>query len=112
MNWWLRKLLADFREGYGCPPPAEPDWEPPCRLCRLADAVLAEKWQTVSWDADTALVGTVGDVTLVVEQTAVGWAWRAEKPGPGFTNAVVGEGVEKGLMDALYAAERCTKETA
>ncbi len=115
MNWWLRRLLADYRAEYGCPPAdrqkSDEDFEEPCRLCRLVDAVLSDKFQRVEWASDNPLVGELDDATLMVEQTTAGWSWRVEKPGPKFTTAVAGEGVEKGLMDALYAAERCLKDS-
>ena len=106
MHLFLRKLLRDYRDDAGCPPPAEPDWEPPCRTCRATDAVLAEVWQPLAWGTDGPIVAELEDGRFVtIESAGSGWRWRLESQ-DGWTPVVLGEGTDESLADAIYAAER------
>jgi hypothetical protein len=109
MNSGLRKLVKAYREETGCPPPSEPDWEPPCPTCRVADAVLAETWRPLDWAADGPIVAEVaGGKYATVEQAEGKWAWRLEVE-DGWEMKVTHSGTDASLMDALYAAERAAR---
>jgi hypothetical protein len=117
VSLWLRHLLRQYRDGYGCLP-AENDFcvEPssedgvgpnqPCMLCRLTDAVIKAKPDEVVWCGEepgtlTAPVGRDAVATLTDEGSGR-WAWRIEDD----SGAVIGEGSEPTLASALYRCER------
>lgn len=110
MNWGLRKLVKAYREETGCPPPAEPDWEPPCQTCRVADAVLAETWKPLEWGVmEGSIVAEVqSGMYATVEASGTNWAWKIDVE-EGWTTKVTASGVSDSLMDALYAAERAAR---
>lgn len=109
MNWFLRKLLRSYRDDTGCPPPAEPDWEPPCRTCRATDAVLAETWRPLDWAFDGPLVAEVEDGQFAtIEGSGQAWKWKVEVQ-EGWQMRLTGEGVETSLADALYRVERVVR---
>lgn len=106
MNLFLRKLLHAYRDDTGCPPPAEPDWEPPCRTCRATDAVLAETWKPLEWSVDGPIVAEFDDGRFAtIEPEGGKWKWRIEVQ-EGWQLRVEAEGVDVSLADALYVAER------
>lgn len=106
MTWWLKKLLRSYRDEAGCPPPAEPDWEEPCRLCRWTDSVLAEAYRPLDWGVDAPLVAEVRTGTYAsVESRADGqWSWRIEGES-GWELRLLVEGTAQSLAEALYAVE-------
>jgi hypothetical protein len=109
MNLFLRKLLRSYRDDAGCPPPAEPDWESPCRTCRATDAVLAEEWRPLEWSLDSPLVAELEDGRFAtIEAEGKAWKWKLEAQ-EGWTLRVVGEGTDPSLADALYAVERLAR---
>lgn len=118
MNWWLRKLLKEFRDSAGCDP-VKGEWcyEWPedakytkCRLCRCVDAVFGESWKPLEWNTDeSGLSAEVDDDTLVVVNRADNkWKWRIERL-EGWESVSTASGEETGLMDAMYAAERAAR---
>jgi hypothetical protein len=109
VNWWLRDLVKRFREDYGCLPPAEPDWEPPCRLCRCADAVISQTWKPIDWAADGGLVAEVESGTYAnVERAGDKWSWKVTQE-QGWELVTLHEGMASSLVDALQAAERAVR---
>lgn len=114
MNWWLRDLVRRFREEYGCPPAdrekTDDDFEEPCRLCRLADAVLSQKLTPLEWATDGGVIAEVESGTYAsVERAGNGWAWKVTRE-QGWELATLHEGMASSLVDALQAAERAVRE--
>lgn len=120
MSLWIRHLLKQYRESYGCLPSEgefceEPSSEDgpkntPCRLCRLTDAVLREPPDELCWNGEEAgtLTAAVGrDAVAVIHDEGHGnWAWRVEDD----TGLVVGQGDKQTLASAIYAVERTVYE--
>lgn len=118
MNWWLRKLLKEYRDSAGCDP-VKGEWcyEWPdskqytkCRLCTCVDAVLAETWKPLDWVTDeSGLSAEVDDDTVVLVNRADNkWKWRIEVI-EGWLTKVTQEGEATSLIDAMYAAERAAR---
>ena len=115
MSLWIRHLLRQYRDGYGCLPVEGDFCEPPssedgptnvpCRLCRLADAVLRDPPEQLQWRGEDAglLTASVGkDAVATLRDNGTEWVWRIEDD----DGAVIGEGSRKTLAEALYLCER------
>lgn len=115
MSLWIRHLLRQYREDYGCLPSAgefceEPSSEDgpsnvPCRLCRLTDAVLRDPPEQLCWNGEEAgtLTAAVGkDAVAVLHDERGNWSWRVEDD----DGTVIGQGTEPTLSSALYRCER------
>jgi hypothetical protein len=113
VNWWLRDLVKRFREEYGCPPAdrekTDEDFEEPCRLCRLADSVIAQKWSPLDWATDGGVVAEVESGTYAnVERAGDKWSWKVTQE-QGWELVTTHEGTATSLVDALQAAERAVR---
>lgn len=116
MSLWLRHLLRQYRDGYGCLPlegefceePSSEDGpkNTPCRLCRLVDAVLRDPPDELQWFGEEpgTLTAPVGkDAVAVVSDEGAGkWQWRVEDD----SGIVIGQGNGLSLPSAVYACER------
>ena len=116
MSLWLKHLLRKYRDGYGClpaendfcEPPSSEDGLPPntpCILCRLTDAVLADKPEELRWFGEepgtlTAAVGR--DAVAVLREEGGRWTWRVEDD----DGTIIGQGDGDSLTTVLYQCER------
>jgi hypothetical protein len=121
VSMWLRHLLRQYRENYGClpaegdfcEPPSSADGMPPntpCILCRLTDAVLREPPDELRWTGEEAgmFSAPVGwdAVATIRDEGGGNWAWRVEDD----SGLLIGEGARQTLASAIYAVERTVYE--